>query len=192
MTEFLTALLVIITGFYAWATFKILRANEGVLKEMRDQRDALYRQYISISPVMYSGVPCIFLKIKNTGKTAAHNLSLTVDKDFYKYGEKKKENNLRLYSAFTQAIDSFVPEKEMLFYLAQGFKIFGRESDQEITPQVFSVYAEYEYQKKRVVEKTTVDLRPFLMSALPQNAVADNLKQLVELIEKRFKESETS
>ncbi len=142
--EVFTALLVIITGFYAWVTFKILKVNQGVLREMRDQQDSLYRPYISISPVAYSDSSIFYLKIKNTGQTAAHKLRLNLDRDFYQFGEKKDERNLRNVSAFSSVVDSFVPGAEMLFYLAQGFVIFGKEGNETVTPPVFTATADYE------------------------------------------------
>ena len=43
MLEVLTGILVIITGSYAWATYKILRANEKVVEEMKEQSEAIMR-----------------------------------------------------------------------------------------------------------------------------------------------------
>lgn len=187
MIEILTAILVLVTGFYAYVTFKILKANEGVLSEMQAQQDALYRPYVSISPVLHIDNSCISLKIKNTGKTAAHNLKLSVDKDFYQFGNKDDKDNLRNLSAFTEIIDSFVPESEMLFYLAQGFKIFGNNADEKITPSIFTITARYSYGEKTVVEKTKIDLRPYLNSAIPQDPIVDNLKDIKKSMDKQVK-----
>ena len=127
MIEVLTGLLVIITGFYSWVTFKILKANEGVLREMREQQDSLYRPYISISPVVYSDNPIFHLKIQNAGHTAAQKLKLSIDRDFYQFGEQRDNRNFRNMTAFSSVIDSFVPGAQMFFYLAQGFVVFGAE-----------------------------------------------------------------
>jgi hypothetical protein len=42
MIEMLTALLVFITGIYAWFTFRILKANERIVERMHDQQEAMY------------------------------------------------------------------------------------------------------------------------------------------------------
>jgi hypothetical protein len=42
-TDWITIVLVIITAFYAWATHKILRANEAMVSAMRDQQNAAMR-----------------------------------------------------------------------------------------------------------------------------------------------------
>ena len=39
--EILTGALVLITGFYAWATYKILKANERVVEVMHEQAEAV-------------------------------------------------------------------------------------------------------------------------------------------------------
>lgn len=186
MIETLTALLVLITGFYAWVTFKTHKANEEILSEMRRQQEAFYRPYVSISPVVFSDNPCFFLKIKNSGKTTAHNLKLTIDKNFYQFGRQSPENNLRILGAFTETIDSFVPGAELLFYLAQGFVVFGKDSDENITPHKFSIYAEYEYMNRKFVEKTIIDLYPYSESAIPKDSVVDKLKLLTDTIDNRL------
>ncbi len=185
MIEILTAILVIVTGFYAWVTFKILKANESVLKEMRGQQEALFRPYISISPVVYTDNPIFFLKVHNTGRSSADNLSLTIDKDFYQFGEKKDDRNLRNFSAFSSKIDSFVPNAQMLFYLAQGFVIFGKDAKKDITPSIFTVTAQYEFSGKSVQEQTVIDLRPYFKSAIPQDPIVSKLKDIKKSIDKK-------
>ena len=185
MIEILTAILVIFTGFYAWATFRILKANEKVVEQMRNQQEATQRPYISISPVLYPENPIVFLKIKNSGLTAAQNVRLSLDRDFYQFGEKREESNLRSFRAFTEPIDSFVPGGEMLFYLAQSFVIFGEKTDSSLTPSVFTITTEYEYHYKKVTEKTTIDLRPYLASAIPHDPMVNQVKKLRETIEKK-------
>jgi len=185
MIETLTAILVIITGFYAWVTFKILRANESVLKEIRGQQEALFRPYISISPVIYTDNPIFFLKVHNTGRSSADNLRLTIDKDFYQFGEKKDDRNLRNFSAFSGKIDSFVPNAQMLFYLAQGFVIFGKNTKEDITPSIFTVTAQYEFSGKSVQEQTVIDLRPYLKSAIPQDPIVSKLKDIKKSIDEK-------
>src|SRR4030043_491473 len=100
MIDTLTAILVIITGLYAWFTFKILKANETLVEQMRNQQEATYRPYIFISPILFPENSIVFLKIKNSGLTAAQNLRLSLDKDFYQFGERREESNLRSFTAF--------------------------------------------------------------------------------------------
>lgn len=185
MIETLTGILVVITGFYAWVTFKILRANESVLLEMKVQQEALFRPYISISPVLYTDNPIFYLKIQNTGQTSADNLRLSIDKDFYVFGEKKNDKNLKSYSAFSSNIDSFVPNAQMLFCLAQGFVIFGQDAKEDITPSVFTITANYGFSGKEVYEQTVIDLRPYSNSTIPHDPIISKLKDIKESIDKK-------
>ena len=183
--EILTGILVSVTGIYAFLTYRILKANRDVLQEMRTEREEANRPYMLISLVVYPDNVNFYLKIKNTGRTAARNLRLTLDKDFYQFREKEEENNLRNHSAFSKTIALFVPYAEILFHLAQGFVISGKDPNDTLTPSIFTVTAEYEYGEKRVEENTTIDLRPYSTSAIPPNSIVSKLKDIKESIDKR-------
>ena len=184
MIECLTALLVIITAFYAWATFHILKANKAVVALMFEQSEALTRPYVTASVFLLPDSPLFTLRISNTGKTPATNLRLTLDDAFHKYGEISPENNLSNYVAFKEKIDSFPPGAELYFDLAQSFVIFGENANKNSTPTVFSISAEYTYGNKTVTEKNTIDLRPYYKSNLPENPYIDQLNKLRESIDK--------
>jgi hypothetical protein len=77
MIDILTFILVIITGFYALVTFRILKANQGVVNIMADQQEAILRPYVTISQFCPPSDASFYLKISNTGKTAAINLRIT-------------------------------------------------------------------------------------------------------------------
>lgn len=183
MTDILTAILVLITGGYAWITFKILKANEGVLHEMRLQQEAFYRPCISISPVLYSDSSLFYLKIKNTGSTAAQKLKLRLDRDFYQFGSKDEKKNLKNLPVFSTVIDSFVPNSEMLFYLATAPSIFREEADKKNTPSMFTITAEYQYLNKEICENTIIDLRPYLNSVQPHDPIVEKLKEIRESVD---------
>ena len=106
MIDILTALLVVITGFYAWVTFRILRANEAVVQAMRDQLEAQSRPYVYPSLFVVPGTNIFGLRVKNTGKTAANNLRLSIDKDFFLLAKKEDAQNLRKMNAFSKPIAS--------------------------------------------------------------------------------------
>ena len=167
MIEILTALLVVITGFYAWATFRILRANEAVVQVMKDQLEAQSRPYVHPSLFVVSGTNIFGLRVKNTGKTAANNLCLSIDKDFFLFANKTDGQNLRNMNAFTQSIASFPPDAEIEFWLAQGPDIFAENADQAAVPQTFAIRAEYAFSGKAVSENTSLDFRPYLNTQAP-------------------------
>lgn len=132
---------------------------------------------------MEIGNPIFYLRISNTGKTAATNLRLTLDKSFHKFGEVNAESNLATFSAFSQSIDAFPPNAEMTFSLAQGFVIFAETSENQNLPQTFCVTAEYEFQGKKVKEDNQIDLRPYLKADVPQDAYFRKMGEIVKSLE---------
>jgi len=183
ITEILTVALVGITGFYAWATYRILRANERVVEVMHQQSDTITRPYVCVSPLLEPDNPIFYLRVSNTGKTAALKLKLTIDKSYFKFGEKAGENDLATYPAFNQIIDAFPPGAEIVFSLAQSFKIFAEGADREILPTSFCVTAEYLYCNKIVKEDNIIDLRPYFKASIPQDAYVRKLKDISKAIE---------
>lgn len=182
--EILTAALVLITAFYAWATFKILRANEKVVEVMHEQAIAASRPYVVIAPLLELDNPIFYLKISNFGRTAATNLRLTIDKSFFKFGEESKGRDLASFTAFNQTIESFPPGAEITFSLAQGFKIFEGDVENPKLPHTFSVVAEYEFAAKKVREVNQIDLRPYVDADLPQDAYIRKLKDISDSLKK--------
>jgi len=184
MVTFLTGILAIITGFYAWVTYKILLTNQLVVEEMKEQAEAFRRPYITITPYVVSGTPIIGLRIANTGQSPARSLKLNIDRDFYKFGEHQEEKNIARFTAFTETIDMFAPGAELIFDLAQGFKIFAPDADPKLLPKVFTITATYDFFGKKVTEKNTIDLVPFLASTQPRDLLLSELKNIREDIEK--------
>ena len=184
MIDYLTGALVLITGFYAWATFRILRANEKVVEVMHEQAEAVTRPYVSVAPLLEPDNPIFYLRISNTGKTAANKLKLTIDKSFHKFGEKSGERDLATFAAFNQVIESFPPGAEITFALAQSFVLFAEDADKEILPQRFTITAEYSYEKKTVKENNIIDLKAYFGADIPQDPYIRKLKDIIKAIEK--------
>jgi hypothetical protein len=182
--ELLTAVLVVITAIYAWATYRILRANEKVVEAMQEQAIAVSRPYVVVAPMLEVDNPIFYLRVSNTGKTAAQNLRLTMDKSFFKFGEKGENRNLASFTAFKQPIDSFPPGADITFSLAQGFKVFAGDTENPDMPHTFSVTANYEFVGRRVEEVNHIDLRPYLGADVPQDAYIRKLKEMSESLKK--------
>ena len=159
MIEFLTAALVIITAVYAYLTHRISKANQQVVQVMREQSDALTRPYVTVAAVTEPGSPALYLRISNTGKTAAEKLRLNLDRDFYMWADKSL--NLAVQNIFRHEIASFAPGAVLTFGLIQGFKLFAEDADHKVTPLVFKVQATYRYLGNSVEEETIIDLQQF-------------------------------
>lgn len=181
--ELLTAALVVITAFYAWATYKMLRTNEKVVEAMNEQAVAVGRPYVVIAPVLEVDNPIFYLRVSNTGKTAAEKLQLKIDKPFFKFGEKGENKNLASFAAFNQPIDSFPPGAEITFSLAQGFKVFDGTENPDM-PHTFSVTAKYEFAGRQVEEVNRIDLRPYFGADVPQDAYIRKLREMSESLKK--------
>lgn len=184
MTEFLTALLVIITGFYAWVTYRILKANERVVEAMREQSEATYRPYVTVSPFLEPDNPIFFLRIANLGKTAATDLRLDIDRSFFKFGERSERNDLASFAAFNEPIDSLPPDSEIVFGLAQGFVVFAEGADPTTCPPTFAVTASYKFGTRQVEERHIIDLKPYLHADVPQDPVIRKLRAINDSIDK--------
>lgn len=159
MIEFLTAALVVITTVYACLTHRISKANQQVVQVMREQSDALNRPYVIVAAVTEPGSPNLYLRISNSGKTAAEKLRLKLDRDFYMWADKSL--NLSGQHIFRHEIASFAPGAVLTFGLIQSFKLFGKDSDHKVTPLVFKVQATYRYLGNSVEEETIIDLQQF-------------------------------
>jgi hypothetical protein len=183
MTEILTGMLVLITAFYAWATYRILQANRDMAMVMKDQMNLQLRPYVQPSLFIHPGTNIFCLRIKNIGRSAASNLRLSLDRDFFQFGEKRAERNLQNLAAFSGRIASFPPDAELEFWLAQGPHLFGDGADDAVTPRVFSITAEYEYSGKAVMETTTLDFRPYLNSDIPRHHMAHELREIGRVLQ---------
>jgi len=72
---------------------------------------------------------------------------------------------------------------ELLFDLGMGFKIFESGADPTTCPHTFEVSADYEYGKSKYMEKTNVDLRPYLGTTVPHHPVVDELERVRKSID---------
>lgn len=181
--EILTGILVLITAFYAWATYRMLKANEKVIEVMQSQYEAMTRPYITVSPILEADNPIFYLRIKNTGKTPAQKLKLTIDKSFYKFGKVSDENNLSNFTAFKEVIKSFHPNAEIDFSLVQAHILFDNDFE-NVMPTEFSVIAEYAFDGKTVKENNIIDLKPYKNANVPQDAYVRKLKDIASAIDK--------
>lgn len=179
----LTGALVLVTAFYAWATYRILKANERVVEVMHEQAAAITRPYVTITPFLELDNPIFYLRISNIGKTAAKDLKLSMNKPFYEFGDKKEESNLSQRHIFKNIIKSFPPGAEIIFPLAQSFIIFSEKAKNDVVPSSFVVTAEYSYADKCVKETNEIDLRAYLGAGIPQNAYVRKLKSINDSIE---------
>ncbi len=182
-TDWLTLALVLITAFYAWATFEILRANKGVVQAMEAQTEAQLRPYVVAIATVRTGTTLMLLEIQNTGRSPALDLRLQMDKDFFFNGESGRDNIAKL-PVFTQPIESLSPGARIPFILGVGHTIFATGISESVCPKLFTITAEYSFGGKRYNERNTIDLRPLLHSSAEHDPIAEEVKKLRESLEK--------
>lgn len=183
LSEWLTLANVLLTAMFAGLTFFILRANRAAVGAMREQMADQNRPFVSVSVQVRMGTPVIQLLVRNVGRSPAQNLRLRLDRDFFQFGERGEGRNLAKQSAFSQPIDCLPPMSELLFDLGMGFKIFESGADPTTCPHTFEVSADYECGKSKYMEKTNVDLRPYLGTSVPHHPVVDELERVRKSID---------
>jgi len=182
MIELLTGILVIVTGIYCWLTFKILKSNEHAVKEMRAQNESSIRPYITINTFVTKGAQ-YYLKINNTGNSAALNLKLTLDKNFFMSGLDKEGRNIKNAFVFNNIIDAFPPDSELIYLLGHGSVLLGKEIDEQKTPQEFTITADYKFHDNTYSEKTNINLKQYKGIVIYSESVTEHLKDITKQLE---------
>jgi len=180
-TDWLTLVLIGITGWYAWITRRILKANEAMVAAVQAQQHAAMRPYVQVTTSVRTGTNLIYLEVENVGKTAATDLTLSLNKDFYQLGERSDQNNLRKLPAFSNQIRSLAPGTKLRFLLGSGPSIFG--GDIAACPRQFDVAAEYSTGIDRVAESSSIDLEPYFRTEPPTDPIVEELTELRKKLE---------
>jgi len=182
LEDWLTLVLIVITGSYAWLTFRILKTNEAAVAAMQSQTEAQLRPYVVVYVSPRIGTTYLELEIHNKGRSPALGLRLKLDKDFFSDGEDIENKNLAKLLAFTENIESLAPDTRLRFKMGFGYKIFGAEVDETICPRVFCVRAEYNFGGKCYIEENKIDVRPILQSGVIVDPIAEELKKHNEIL----------
>lgn len=183
--DYLTAILVFITAIYAYLTHQMAKSSEASVQVMRDQLQAMSRPYIVVTPYVRPHTTVLYLRIENSGKSAAENLQLSIDKDFFQFGESDRPlNNLREKPVFSEPIESLSPNGKLSFALAQGFVIFASDANSEKTPKQFVITAKYRFGQQEFIENNKIDLCPFIGSEGEIDPIAEELEKIRRLAEK--------
>lgn len=95
MIEFLTALLVVITGVYVYMTYKILKSNEQAVRAMNAQVSAMIRPYVHFDLSPHG--PTINAVLRNSGQSAAKDVVVRIKPEF-EGSSAEKERPIKLTS----------------------------------------------------------------------------------------------
>lgn len=184
--EYLTAILVVITGIYAYLTHRMAKASEASVDAVRAQSEAMLRPYVTVAPFIRPHTPLLYLRITNAGRTGAQNVHLSIDRDFFQFGQKDRpDQNLRAVSAFTTPVDYFAPGAELIFGLGDASVLFEKDAKPEISPVQFKITAAYEFLGKSVEEVTHVDLRAYYGTEGERDPVVEELERIRKVMEQK-------
>lgn len=183
MMEILTGALVLITAFYAYLTHRMAKATEATVRLMKEQADAISRPYVVVSMVKQPNNPFIYLRVENTGKTAAENLTLSLGPEFEQI--KKLDGMKRLCDShlFTKTTASFPPQSPVFFLLGVGSSLHGA-NDKKYPQDIFTITAKYSFAGRSVCESTTIDVNQYAESMLETDPLVDVLNKIKDEIGK--------
>jgi hypothetical protein len=181
IAEITNIVLAVMTGVYAWLTYHIVHANRASVEVMLQQLESTTRPYVDIDAFFEPGIPIFKLRIRNTGKSAAHNLRLSMDTNFYRFDSDKPEMNLREAVAFNRPIETFPPGAALVFGLGSSYKIYQNSGTQ---PSRFEITASYQFFNKTVNERTTIDLEMFYGTDAAAEPLVQELTKVTKEIEK--------
>jgi hypothetical protein len=175
-TEWLTLVLVAITGFYAWATLRILKANEASVAAMRDQQEAEQRPYIAVRPFIRPGTTLVCLELCNDGRSAATDVCLSMSESYLFNGEEHG-SDLAKAPAFTRPINGLSAGARHVYILGAGHQVLLRNDTR--CPMVFTVKAAYKFGARTYSEDCIIDLHPMVQATSVPDPVVDELKNVV-------------
>lgn len=155
-----------ITAIYAALTFGIMWWNRRVVLQMEMQSELLLRPLMTASIALRG--PLFHLRIENQGRSAAQNVRLAIDRDFFRFGERNKNSNLKNLNAFSRAIPTFVSGQYIEFDLGTAPNFF---SERTSLPNQFSISIEYNFGEKNYSDTFILDVSPYLYASRPSNAI---------------------
>ena len=165
----LTAIYVILTGIYAFLTYRIMSANHGAVNAMRDQIVASVRPYVYFDLV--SDGPIIEGILKNTGVTAAYDVVVSL-KPAIKVDLRGAAKDPCLIG---KTISFFAPARQVREFLGSYAEL--KASNASLTYSGEVTY--FDAERRKYSEKFQIDLSSMQdMLYIGRTTVEDELKKL--------------
>lgn len=175
-TEVLTAVLVIITGIYAYFNYLMARRNGEMVAEMKAQRESFLAPSITLAlKIKHGSMMCLL--VNNRGQSPATNLRLSLDRDFHQFGNSASESNIRNFPMFQETIPSFAAGEELFIFLAQGHDL------NETTPVKFSVLAKYDFAGKAYEQAHSINLGAYMRTSQDRSELLDEAIKITKAVE---------
>lgn len=180
----LTGVLVGITAAYAILTYRMAKASEASVSLMKEQVDAIGRPYVAISLVKPPNNISIRLRIENTGRTPAENLTLSLGPEFEKIKDIEGMKRLSGSHMFTTTTASFPPQSPVFFFLGFGETLHGNDN-KKYPQEIFTITAKYSFAGRKVSETTTIDVNQYNSTNLETNPIVEALDRIKDTIAKK-------
>jgi hypothetical protein len=181
-TNIVSLVLVVVTGLYVFLTYQIAHANSKMAQHLVDQQEEMSRPIIAANIEIRSQV-LLVLVIRNVGRTVASNVRMSLDRDFFRFGQTES-GNLRNLSIFQKESFTLAPGDLLRFDLAQGFVIFADDADESLVPKTFEIEIEYVSLRKPYKETIAVDLKPYQMTNWPKSELALEIESLAKVLDR--------
>ncbi|WP_206452947.1 hypothetical protein [Aurantimonas marina] len=181
-TNLIAILLLLVTGVYVFLTWKISQANTRLLEETQRAFKEDRAPYI-VARVAISQSVLVSLRIENLGRSPAVNLTLSLDRDFYRFGEYREDNNIRNFHAFQHEIPQFSPGEHFNFILSQGFNLENFRESLNLTPKILKLTAVYQFDGSQRVSRHVIDLNPYMNNSF-QKSAAEKLGDIEGVMKK--------
>ena len=147
MSELLTSVFVVITGVYAWITFRIMKANERTVASVREQTESLNRPYVTISGTDCSRQPDVLSANRQYGQDWRQRCAPSDRSRLFRQWEDGRTEST--HTLGVPATDCGIGTgSELIFTLGSSITVFAHAADPAVTPQVFEVSAAYKVRKE--------------------------------------------
>lgn len=167
MSDFLSAITVLLTGFYAVLTYQILKANRCAVDAMKEQIAATTRPYVCFT--IATRAVFVEARLSNTGASAAHNIRVTTNPMLQV--DMERDDTALVLSAFPTT--HLPPGGEVMEFIS-GFPQFMEKYPSLIIEGVVSYSDGFGHQYE---EAYRVDLTPRKhISYLARHDVGEELK----------------
>lgn len=127
------------------------------------------------------------VRIWNNGSSPAVNLKLSIDKDFYRFGEIKGESkNIADMYIFKNILPTLAPRDGFWIDLCTGPEVGKELNGKIITPDKFTIEASYSYGERKYTEHFAVDLRAYFYTS-GQKRIPEQLEKIAKSLDQLAK-----
>jgi hypothetical protein len=151
----------LVTGVYAWLTFRLAKAAELQIWESSRAR-------MSVSATTNQGGQLLLLEFENVGGSPAGDLQVRIDRPLYQ--QLGSERLVTDAPFFNEGVRAFPAKRSIKFALGVTFRWLSEETDRTRHPSTFDIATTYRTLGKTITESFPIDIeRYFSLSAVDKD-----------------------